>query len=59
MSWQAEIPIIVRTLINDWDDQPVYSDDRIIQVITVAAQFVPFDVVLVQVYSVNVTSPDL
>ena len=59
MSWQAEIPIIVRTLINDWDDQPVYSDDRIIQVITVAAQYVQFDVVLDHVYSVNVTSPDI
>ena len=62
MSWQIEIPIIVRTLINDWADQPVYSDDRITQVITVAAQYVQFDVVLDNKYSVDVSqltiSPD-
>ena len=52
MSWQIEIPIIVRTLINDWADQPVYSDDRTTQVITVAAQYVQFDVVLDHKYSV-------
>jgi hypothetical protein len=57
MSWQTEIPIIVRTLINDWSDQPVYSDERIIQVIAVAAQYVQFDVVLDQKYSVDITSP--
>lgn len=54
MSWQTELPIIVRTLINDWSDQPIYSDERIIQVITVAAQYVQFDVVLEHQYSVDV-----
>jgi hypothetical protein len=56
MSWQIEIPIIVRTLINDWSDQPVYSDERIIQIITVAAKYVQFDVVLEHQYSVDVTN---
>jgi len=56
MSWQTEIPIIVRTLINDWSDQPVYSDERIIQVITVAAKYVQFDVVLEHQYSVDVSN---
>lgn len=62
MSWQTEIPIIVRTLINDWSDQPQYNDDRLIQVITVAAQYVQFDVVLEHKYNIDVTnlsiSPD-
>jgi hypothetical protein len=59
MSWQTEIPIIVRTLINDWSDQPVYSDERIIQVIAVAAQYVQFDVVLDHKYSVDVANPGI
>lgn len=56
MSWQTEIPIIVRTLINDWSDQPVYSDERIIQVITVAAKYVQFDVSLDTKYTVDVSN---
>ena len=59
MSWQTEIPIIVRTLVNDWSDQPVYSDDRLIQVISVAAKYVQFDVVLDHQYIVDVTSPSI
>jgi hypothetical protein len=62
MSWQIEIPIIVRTLVNDVADQPVYSDERIIQVVTVAAKYVQFDVVLDHAYLVDVSnlsiSPD-
>lgn len=56
MSWQTEIPIIVRTLINDWSDQPVYSDERIIQVITVSAKYVQFDVSLDTKYNVDVSN---
>jgi len=62
MSWQIEIPIIVRTLINDVGDQLVYSDERLLQVIAVAAKYVQFDVVLDHAYSVDVAnnaiSPD-
>lgn len=59
MSWQVEIPIIVRTLINDLGDQPVYSNERILQVITVAAQYVQFDVVLDHKYSVDVANNEI
>lgn len=59
MSWQIEIPIIVRTLINDIADQPVYSDDRLLQVISVAAKYVQFDVVLDHKYSVDVAAPSI
>jgi hypothetical protein len=63
MSWQAEIPIIVRTLINDLDESnQSYSDERLLQIITVAAKFVQFDVSLKSEYLVNIVnltiSPD-
>lgn len=54
MSWQVEIPIIVRTLIDDFGDQPTFSDERLIQVITVAGQYVQFDVVLDHKYNIDV-----
>jgi len=57
MSWQTEIPIIVRTLVNDLADQPVYSDERILQVVAVSAKYVQFDVVLDHKYEVDVTGP--
>jgi len=59
MSWQIEIPIIVRTLINDLSDQPVYSDERIVQVIAVAAKYVQFDVSLEKPYIVDVANPGI
>ena len=40
MSWQIELPIIVRTLINDLDVTPTYTDDRLQQTLVVAAQYV-------------------
>lgn len=62
MSWDIEIPIIVRTLINDLSDQPSYSDERLKQIIAVAAKYVQFDVVLDHSYNVDVVegsiSPD-
>lgn len=54
MAWQSELPIIVRTLINDLEENPTYSTERLIQVITVAAQYVQFDVVLDHKYVVDV-----
>ena len=59
MSWQIELPIIVRTLINDFSDQPVYSDERIIQAVSVAAKYVQFDVALNYEYLVDVTGPSI
>lgn len=53
MSWDTEIPIIVRTLINDWNTPYTYSDERLLQTIAVAAKYVQFDVVLDHSYSVN------
>lgn len=59
MSWSLEIPIIVRTLINDISSNPTYSDDRILQVITVAAKYVQFDVSLDRVYAIDVVNPSI
>ena len=59
MSWKKEIPIIVRTLINDLSDTPTYSDERILQVISVAAKYVQFDVVLDHQYTINVVNPTI
>ena len=59
MSWQIEIPIIVRTLINDWSDEPTYSDERILQVIAVSAKYVQFDVILDNEYIINVVNPNI
>jgi len=59
MSWNVELPIIVRTLNSDLSDSPTYSDERLLQIIVVAAKYVQFDVVLDNTYSVNVVNPDI
>jgi len=59
MSWNIEIPIIVRTLINDLGDTPTYSDERILQTIAVAAKYVQFDVTLDHPYIIDVVNPEI
>tara|TARA_E500000318_G_scaffold107878_1_gene117805 strand:- start:75 stop:614 length:540 start_codon:yes stop_codon:yes gene_type:complete len=56
MSWQLEIPIIVRVWINDLEDKPTYSDDRIQQVIAVAAQNVVREINLNEEYTIDVVN---
>ena len=62
MSWDIELPIIVRTLVDDLSETPVFSDDRLKQVICVAAKYVQFDVALDHLYNIDVSnltiSPD-
>lgn len=60
MSWQIELPIIVRTLINDVDEaNQTYSDERMLQAIAVAAKYVQFDVNLDTTYTIDVTAPSI
>lgn len=59
MYWQVEIPIIVRNLINDLEDTPTYSDNRINQLAVVAAQYVIAEVNLDKTYSINIVSPTI
>lgn len=58
MSWSIEIPIIVRTLINDFDEtNQTYSDERILQAVVVAGKYVQFDINLNQTYTINIANP--
>lgn len=57
MSWDTDIPIIVRTLINDLVEPYAYPDNRLLQTIVVAAKYVQFDVVLDHMYVVDVSNP--
>ncbi len=59
MSWNVELPLIVRTLINDLSDTPTYSDERILQTIVVAAKYVQFDVVLDHSYTLDIVNPNI
>jgi hypothetical protein len=59
MAWNTEMPIIVRTLINDLSDSPTYSDERLLQTIVVAAKYVQFDVVLDHTYQLNIINPEI
>lgn len=62
MSWQVEIPVIVRVWINDLEASPTYTDARIKQVIAVASQSVIREVSFTQNYTIDVVnetiSPD-
>jgi hypothetical protein len=59
MSWQNELTIIVRTLINDINEPYEYSDPRIQQVIAVAAKYVQFDVDLDRSYQIDVVNSNI
>lgn len=62
MSWQNETAIIVRVWINDLSDSPTYSDERIQQLIMVAAKYVKLETNLETDYIIdiinNTISPD-
>lgn len=56
MYWEVEIPIIVRNLINDFDSSPSYTDDRILQLATVAARYVLSEVNLLNSYNIDIVN---
>jgi len=62
MSWQLELPILIRSFINDFSDNPTYSDDRILQLSLVAAQHTLIDIEFINKYTVDIVnqtiSPD-
>lgn len=53
MSWQTECTRLLRHMINDLGVSPKYGDDRLEELIIVAAQFVQQEVSLTQVYVVD------
>lgn len=59
MSWNIELPIIVRTWINDLEDNPTYSDDRLSQAILVASQYVIREINLDKTYTINLIESTL
>jgi hypothetical protein len=59
MSWQEHLTAVVRVLINDLNEPYEFSDDRMAQVIVVAAKYVQFDVNLDYVYSMDVVYPNI
>jgi hypothetical protein len=59
MYWEIEIPIIVRSLINDLGPDPTYSDDRILQLAVVAANYVSKEVNLSRTYNIDMVNVDI
>lgn len=59
MSWQQDLTIITRTLINDLNDPYEFSDSRIQQVITVAGRYVQFDVNLEHSYTIDIVNNNI
>lgn len=59
MSWQNELTIITRTLINDLNEPYEYSDARIQQILTVAGKYVQFDVNLDHPYTIDVVNNNI
>lgn len=57
--WDIEIPIIIRALINDLDNNPTYSDDRIKQLIVVSANYVVKDINLQQQYIIDIINESI
>ena len=59
MSWQTELTIIVRTLINELNEPYEFSDARIQQILTVAGKYVQFDVNLEHPYTIDVVNNNI
>lgn len=59
MAWKSEIVPIVRVLINDLVEPYTYSNNRLYQVIVVAAQFVKEDLQGLSDYTINIQTPDI
>lgn len=60
--WQTEMVRLIRHLIDDLDAEPTYSDDRLQELILVAAQLVNMDVDFDTTYTIDldnlILSPD-
>lgn len=59
MSWQNELTIITRTLINDLNEPYEFSDERLQQLLTVAGKYVQFDVNLEHAYNIDVVNSNI
>lgn len=60
MSWQLEIPIIIRSIINDLDETNLtYSDERLQQLAVVAAQYVQKEIEFNNRYTFNIVASEI
>lgn len=59
MAWQDTMVVMLRILVNDMDDTPVYSDSRMEQMLVVAAMYVNIEISFDATYTINVPSPDI
>lgn len=59
MSWQLELPLLIRSFINDLGDEPIYSDERIIQLALVAAQHTIIDIEFTNSYSIDIINQNI
>ena len=57
--WQIEIPIVVRALIGDYNENTNYSDDRINQIAIVSSQYVVSEINLNKKYTINIINNDI
>jgi hypothetical protein len=55
MSWQTEISSVARVLINDLSDNPTYDDERLLQLILVAAKYVSIEMNFTVDYKINMS----
>jgi hypothetical protein len=59
MYWEIEIPIIVRSLINDLGPTQEYTDNRILQLSVVAANYVTKEATLSRNYYIDIVNVDI
>lgn len=59
MSWQTEMTTLLRFLVYDLDDVPTYTDEKLQQAITVAAQLLQNEINFRQAYTVNIGGPTI
>lgn len=58
-AWEIEIPLIVRTLINDLGDTPIYTDDRIKQLVVVSARYVINEIPFNTQYTLDIVNSSI
>lgn len=59
MSWQNELTIITRTLINDLNEPYEFSDERLQQLLVVSGKYVQWDVNLSNSYTFDVINNNI
>jgi len=59
MAWQDTMVSMLRILVNDMDDTPVYSDSRMEQMLVTAAMYVNIEISFDYTYTIGITTPSI